>query len=395
MTLVTIAHDLPSRMTFHHRAWPPRRSEPDEPHGHRLDRFTWNTNTGCKAVSPACGNCYARTTAENKRGTAAFPAGFDVQYWPERLSKPARRRKPALIFAGSMTDFFQVDIPDWQRDALFEAIEAAPQHTFQILTKRPARAWKYFQRRPVPANVWLGTTIEDTTHVLRADFLRRIDARVRFISAEPLFDALEDLDLTGIQWVIVGGESGSHLWNANVCAARALVERVDKRWVPRADRVEWVRRLRDRCRAAGVAFFFKQWGGPTTKAGGWLLDGRPWQGISRMSRLRPRALEYEKRRRDRAVAQAAGKAITALARAARQDSAEFQLHCRCGRSYTSMLELTACRHGDERARLVTAPVDHAPRDGSRCAHPAHRRRPASCRRWRRPGGRGVNAVSSG
>jgi protein gp37 len=239
--------------------------------------FTWNTNTGCKELSAACDNCYARTTAENKRGTAAFPDGFGLRFWPDRLGLPAKRRKPTKIFAGSMTDFFQVDIPDWQRDALFDAIEAAPQHTFQILTKRPARAWKYFQRRPVPANVWLGTTIESNAHVLRADFLRRIDARVRFISAEPLFDALPNLDLAGIHWLIAGGESGSHLWRADVCAERGLVERVGSRWVPRPDRVEWVRSLRDRCHAAGVAFFFKQWGGPTNKAGGCALDGREWK----------------------------------------------------------------------------------------------------------------------
>jgi protein gp37 len=239
--------------------------------------FTWNPATGCKEVSPACAYCYARTTAENKRGTAAFPAGFDVQWHPDRLSEPAQRKKPTRIFAGSMTDFFQVDITDEQRERIFNAIEAAPQHTFQVLTKRPARAWKYFQRRPVPANVWLGTTIEDNAHAFRADFLRRIDVPVRFISAEPLLAPLPDLNLEGIAWLIVGGESGSHLWNATTCAANGLVERTDKRWSPRADRLEWVRSLRDRCQAAGVAFFFKQWGGATNKAAGCVVDGREWK----------------------------------------------------------------------------------------------------------------------
>ena len=103
--------------------------------------FTWNPITGCKSVSAACGNCYARTTAENKRGTAAFPVGFDVQWHHDRLAQPAKRKKPTRVFAGSMTDFFQIDVTDGQRDAVFEAIEAAPQHTFQVLTKRPARAW--------------------------------------------------------------------------------------------------------------------------------------------------------------------------------------------------------------------------------------------------------------
>jgi len=236
------------------------------PTGIAWTEFSWNPATGCKVVSDACRYCYARTTAENKRGMAAFPDGFDVRWYPERLPEPQRRRKPTLIFAGSMTDFFQVDLTDAQRDAIFNAIEAAPQHTFQILTKRPARAWKYFQRRRVPANVWLGTTIESNAHVGRADFLRRIDVRVRFISAEPLLDALPDLDLTGIHWLIVGGESGTHLWNTDVCAARGLVERIGKRWVPRPDRVEWVRSLRIRCQAAGVALYVKQWGGPTNKA---------------------------------------------------------------------------------------------------------------------------------
>ena len=239
--------------------------------------LTWNPATGCKAVSAACSYCYARTTAEAKRGTVAFPDGFEVRFYPERLSQPARRKKPARIFAGSMTDFFQVDLSDDQRDQIFDAIEAAPQHTFQLLTKRPARAWKFFQRRPVPPNVWLGTTIEDNAHVYRADFLRRIDVAVRFISAEPLLEPLPNLDLNGIAWLIVGGESGSHLWNATTRAANSLAERVDKRWVPRADRLQWVRALRDRCHAAGVAFFFKQWGGATTKAAGCLLDGREWK----------------------------------------------------------------------------------------------------------------------
>lgn len=235
--------------------------------------FTWNPVTGCKALSPACDHCYAHTTAEAKRGTAAFPVGFDLRFCPERLTEPAERKKPTLIFAGSMTDFFQVDVPDAWRDAVFAAIEAAPWHTFQVLTKRPARALHYFQRRPVPPNVWLGTTIESNAYVHRADFLRQIPAAVRFISAEPLLGPLDALNLTGLHWLIAGGESGSHVWHANQ-RHRALVDYIDGQWTPRLDRVDWVRALRDRCLTAGVHFFLKQWGGPTTNSAGRTLDGR-------------------------------------------------------------------------------------------------------------------------
>jgi protein gp37 len=220
---------------------------------------TWNPVTGCTEVSPGCDNCYARTFAERFRGVPDHPyeQGFDLKLWPERLEQPARWRRSRVIFVNSMSDLFHQDVPDDYIGRVLDAMAAAPQHVFQVLTKRPGRMASVMRRlRPVPLDhVWLGTSIESDEYVWRADKLRETPAAVRFLSLEPLLGPLPSLDLAGIDWVIVGGESGHH--------ARPL------------DR-SWVRDLRDRCGETGVAFFFKQWGGRTPKAGGRELDGRTW-----------------------------------------------------------------------------------------------------------------------
>lgn len=221
---------------------------------------SWNPVTGCDQVSPGCAHCYAKTFAERFRGVPGHPyeQGFELRLWPSRLELPLRWRRPKLIFVNSMSDLFHEGIPDAYVKRVFDAMRAADQHVFQVLTKRHERLGELGPRLTWPENVWMGVSIENRRFVHRAGYLRRVDASVRFISAEPLLGPLEGLELQGIDWLIAGGESG-----------------------PRHRRVDpdWVRDLRDRCSAEGVAFFFKQWGGRTPKAGGRELDGRTWDGM--------------------------------------------------------------------------------------------------------------------
>ena len=225
---------------------------------------TWNPTTGCSVVSPGCANCYAETLSLrfgwSKKPWTPQNAAENVVLHPERLNKPLSWRQPSMVFVNSMSDLFHELIPFEYVDRVFETMATADKHTYQILTKRPERMRDYMlrsedaQNEPLP-NVWLGTSIENDRHVFRADILRETPAAVRFISAEPLLGPLPSLDLTGIDWLIVGGESGS--------GARAM-------------NAAWVKDLRDRAVEAGTAFFFKQWGGRTPKAGGRMLDGREW-----------------------------------------------------------------------------------------------------------------------
>lgn len=204
---------------------------------------TWNPVTGCTEVSPGCDNCYARTFAERFRGVPGHPyeQGFDLKLWPDRLEQPARWKKPRTIFVNSMSDLFHEDVPIDYIAQVFDAMAAAQHHTYQVLTKRPGRMASVIrQLRPEPLpQVWLGTSIELDKYTWRADKLRQTPAAVRFLSLEPLLGPLPSLELHGLDWVIVGGESGH--------GARPL-------------EAEWVRDLRDRCVGQGVAFFFKQTG---------------------------------------------------------------------------------------------------------------------------------------
>lgn len=221
---------------------------------------TWNPVTGCDQVSPGCGHCYAKTFAERWRGIAGHPyeQGFDLRLWPERLDQPPKWKKPRTIFVNSMSDLFHEDIPFDFVERVFEVIVDCEHHTFQVLTKRQERLAELAPDLPWPPNLWMGVSMENRRFVHRADYLRTVPAAVRFISAEPLLGPLEGLDLTGIHWLIAGGESG-----------------------PRHRRVDaaWVTDLRDRCGDAEVAFFFKQWGGARPKSNGRLLDGRTWDEL--------------------------------------------------------------------------------------------------------------------
>ena len=244
-------------------------------------QLSWNPASGCDEVSPECDRCYAKTLAENKRGTPAFPNGFDVTMRPWKLNEPKKVKQPSLIFTNSMTDMFHVGITDAYRDKIIEAMPASPEHRYQVLTKRPAVAEKFFRTRKVPACMWLGCTVGVQETTWRIDVLRRIDAPVKFLSVEPLL-ARVTADLSGIDWVIGGGESGYHLSSPKTpedLEQRALVRRGKKgeaNWMPREDRIEWVKHLRDQTKAAGGAFYFKQWGGPRPESGGRILEGRTW-----------------------------------------------------------------------------------------------------------------------
>lgn len=218
---------------------------------------SWNPVTGCDQVSPGCAHCYAKTFAERFRGVPGHPyeQGFDLRFWPERLELPLRWRRPKLVFVNSMSDLFHEAVPAEYIQAVFDTMARADQHVFQVLTKRHERLAELAPELPWPENVWMGVSVENRRFVRRADSLRTVPAAVRFISAEPLLGPLTGLELTGIDWLIAGGESGpGH-------------RRIDP---------DWVRLLRDQCLADGVAFFFKQWGGRSPKSGGRELDGRPW-----------------------------------------------------------------------------------------------------------------------
>lgn len=249
-------------------------------------QLTWNPMSGCTKISEECKHCYAESLAENKRGTAAFPQGFDITLRPHKLSEPGRIKTPSLIFCNSMSDPGLDVLPDDYRGRIFDAIDATPRHRYQVLTKRPAELLAWFRRtgRRLSPSVWMGTTIGHPNRIERAEALRGfrdVGARVLFVSAEPLLGDIigAGLRLDGIDWVISGGESGTHASKPAELAARFLVHRAAGFWAPRADRVPWVRAIRDEADRTGSAHWFKQWGGPRPSSGGRLLDGRTHDGM--------------------------------------------------------------------------------------------------------------------
>ena len=222
---------------------------------------TWNPATGCTKISAGCDHCYAERFSERFRGVPGHPfeTGFDLTLRPERLRQPLAWRQPRMIFVNSMSDLFHKQIPKRFVGQVFDTMEEANWHTFQVLTKRSSLMREFLKRRYGqgcgPAHIWCGVSVEDGTKVSRVSHLRETPAGVRFLSIEPLIGRIGALNLEGIDWVIVGGESGP--------GARPMDP-------------EWVREVRDQCVAAGVAFFFKQWGGLRPKTGGRTLDGREW-----------------------------------------------------------------------------------------------------------------------
>lgn len=217
--------------------------------------------TGCTKVGPGCDNCYAERFAERFRGVKDHPfeQGFDLMLRPERVQQPLSWRKPLRVFVNSMSDMFHKDVPASFVDQVFDTMEQAHWHQFQLLTKRSSLMRRYINRRygdaGCPGQIWLGVSVENREKAKRIAHLRDTHAAVRFLSVEPLLGPLGPIDLTGVHWVIVGGESGP--------GARPMKE-------------AWAIEVRDQCRDQRVPFFFKQWGGIRPKSGGRLLEGREW-----------------------------------------------------------------------------------------------------------------------
>jgi len=236
---------------------------------------TWNPTTGCNKISLGCDNCYAATLAKRLKamGNPKYQTdgdqrtsgpGFGVAIHEDSLDMPRRWRTPRIVFVNSMSDLWHARVPEQFIRRVFDVMTDTPQHTYQLLTKRPLRLVRMADSLPWPGNVWIGVSIEAQSLAWRADRLREIPSAVKFISAEPLLGSL-NLDLSGIDWLIAGGESGPN--------HRPINE-------------QWVRSLRDQCEQAGTAFFFKQWGGIRPKARGRILDGRTWDAMPPVGRDR-------------------------------------------------------------------------------------------------------------
>jgi protein gp37 len=222
---------------------------------------TWNPVSGCTKISAGCDNCYAERFAERWRGIPNHPYefGFDLRLQPHRLEQPLKLKKPSCIFVNSMSDLFHKEIPTEYIDRVFDVMERADWHVFQVLTKRSTILKRYinarYRGRVAPAHIWLGVSLENSSQTSRLLHLQQSVASTRFLSIEPLLGPLGALNFDGIHWVIVGGESGpGH----------------------RPIDVDWVREIRDQCEQQGVPFFFKQWGGARPKSHGRVLDGRTW-----------------------------------------------------------------------------------------------------------------------
>jgi protein gp37 len=227
---------------------------------------TWNPITGCTQISPGCAHCYAKTFAERFRGVPGHPyeMGFDLALRPERLRQPLDWKRPRLIFVNSMSDLFHPEVPGDYIRQVFDVMRQAAWHTFQVLTKRSERLLEVTSGIDVSDNVWLGVSVENQRWTTRIDDLRNVNAAVRFLSCEPLLGPLQ-LNLNGIHWVIVGGESGHR--------ARRM-------------KPEWATDIHEQCERAGVPFFFKQWGAYDEagvrrgkKASGRVLDKKTWDAM--------------------------------------------------------------------------------------------------------------------
>lgn len=230
---------------------------------------TWNPVVGCTKLSAGCKHCYAETMAKRLQamGVVGYERGFRaVRTLPFRLIEPQQRKQPTIYFVNSMSDLFHEEVPESFIDRVFDVMARCPHHTFQVLTKRAERLADYSMERAVSSNVWIGVSVENKRHGMpRIEHLRSARARIKFLSIEPLLENIGAIDLDGIDWVIVGGESGH--------GARPM-------------RADWVRSIQRQCADQGVAFFFKQWGayGPdgvrkSKKANGRYLDGRTWNGM--------------------------------------------------------------------------------------------------------------------
>lgn len=232
---------------------------------------TWNPLTGCTKVSPGCKHCYAERLAYRLQamGNPNYDNGFKLTLHEHALDIPLHWKKPQMVFVNSMSDLFHKDVPLDFIQRVFEVMRQAHWHRFQVLTKRAERVAELSQYLPWPDNVWMGVSVENQRYTYRIDYLRSTGAQIKFLSLEPLLGPLHHLDLRGIDWAIVGGESGP--------GARPM-------------KPEWATEIRDQCQQAGVAFFFKQWGGVQKKRTGRLLEGRTWDEMP--ATVGPRQLTF-------------------------------------------------------------------------------------------------------
>jgi protein gp37 len=227
---------------------------------------TWNPVTGCTKISPGCKNCYAERLALRLQAARnpSYVNGFKVTLHERMVLLPLKWKKPRFIFVNSMSDLFHDDVPDEFIFLLFNIMNKAHWHRFQILTKRSDRLMKLDPKLKWSENIWMGVSVEDIQHAFRVNELRATSAEVKFLSLEPLLDSMQEIDLSGIDWVVVGGESG-----------------------PKARPIDyqWVVALRDRCKYQNVPFFFKQWGGTNKRKAGRQLDGRTWEEMPKSSSI--------------------------------------------------------------------------------------------------------------
>lgn len=225
---------------------------------------TWNPVRGCTKISPGCKHCYAERFAERFRGVKGHPfeQGFDLRLIPAKVAEPLSWRKPQRIFVNSMSDLFHDNVPTEYIQSVFYVMNQADWHQYQVLTKRAERLEELSDKLPWAPHVWMGVSVESTDYLWRIDHLRRTKAHIKFLSIEPLLGPLGKINLRGIDWVIVGGESGP--------GARSM-------------NAEWVTDIKDQCVRAGVAFFFKQWGGVQKKRHGRELEGRTWDEMPELA----------------------------------------------------------------------------------------------------------------
>ncbi len=225
---------------------------------------TWNPLTGCTKISPGCKNCYAERMSRRLKamGVANYADGFKLTLHEHMLNQPLTWKAPRRVFVNSMSDLFHKDVPAEFILRVFAVMRKASQHRFQVLTKRSNRVAELSSQIDWPSNVWMGVSVENAHYTVRIDHLRKTGAAVKFLSVEPLLGPIPSLDLTGIDWVIVGGESGP--------GARPMKQ-------------EWVTEIRDHCAKAEVAFFFKQWGGVNKSKTGRELEGQTWDEMPKSS----------------------------------------------------------------------------------------------------------------
>jgi protein gp37 len=229
---------------------------------------SWNPITGCSEISEGCKNCYAQRMANRlkKMGIKKYRNGFKLTLHPEALDEPLRWKTPRMIFVCSMSDLFHKDVPDYFIKKVFKVMNDARMHTFQVLTKRAERLAKFADKVDWTPNIWAGVTVESEKYLYRVEYLKKVPAVIKFLSMEPLLGPVPGLRevIKGVDWVIVGGESG---FNA------------------RPMKVEWVREIRDICKEFNVPFFFKQWGGINKKKTGRRLDGRTYDEMPKITKL--------------------------------------------------------------------------------------------------------------